>query len=37
MQGEFEKVNRENPLDGLNRFPDHAETLSGRSMNRSAA
>jgi hypothetical protein len=37
LPGEFEKVNRENPLDGLDRFPDHAETLSGRTTNRIAA
>ena len=33
----FEKVHREVPLDGLNWFFDHAETISERSMDRIAA
>ncbi|MDN7848022.1 amidohydrolase [Burkholderia seminalis] len=33
----FEKVNRDIPLDGLNWFFDHAETVSERSMDRIAA
>ncbi|MDH0865481.1 amidohydrolase, partial [Mitsuaria sp. GD03876] len=33
----FEKVHRETPLDGLNWFFDHAETISTRSMDRIAA
>jgi predicted amidohydrolase YtcJ len=32
----FEKVNRDIPLDGLNWFFDHAETISERSMDRIA-
>lgn len=33
----FEKVNRDIPLDGINWFFDHAETVSERSMDRIAA
>ena len=33
----FENVNREVPLEGLNWFFDHAETISDRSMDRIAA
>lgn len=33
----FEKVNRDTPLDGLNWFFDHAETISDRSIDRVAA
>ncbi|TKV72123.1 amidohydrolase [Rhizobium sp. AU243] len=33
----FEKVNREIPLEGLNWFFDHAETISDRSIDRIAA
>jgi predicted amidohydrolase YtcJ len=33
----FEKVNEEMPLQGLNWFFDHAETISDRSMDRVAA
>ncbi|KAA1016207.1 amidohydrolase [Paraburkholderia panacisoli] len=33
----FEKVNRDIPLDGINWFFDHAETISERSMDRIAA
>nr|WP_241014820.1 amidohydrolase [Burkholderia sp. Ac-20379] len=33
----FEKVNEEIPLDGINWFFDHAETISERSMDRIAA
>jgi len=33
----FEKVHRETPIDGLNWFFDHAETISTRSMDRIAA
>jgi predicted amidohydrolase YtcJ len=33
----FEKVNRDIPLQGLNWFFDHAETISERSMDRIAA
>jgi predicted amidohydrolase YtcJ len=33
----FEKVNRDVPLDGLNWFFDHAETISDRSIDRIAA
>ncbi|MCZ0733337.1 amidohydrolase [Phreatobacter sp. AB_2022a] len=33
----FEKVHREIPLDGLNWFFDHAETISERSIDRIAA
>ena len=33
----FEKVNRDIPLDGLNWFFDHAETISDRSIDRIAA
>jgi predicted amidohydrolase YtcJ len=33
----FEKVNRDIPLEGLNWFFDHAETISERSMERIAA
>jgi predicted amidohydrolase YtcJ len=33
----FEKVNRDMPLDGLNWFFDHAETISERSIDRIAA
>jgi predicted amidohydrolase YtcJ len=33
----FEKVNKDIPLDGLHWFFDHAETISGRSMDRIAA
>jgi predicted amidohydrolase YtcJ len=33
----FEKVNRDIPLDGIHWFFDHAETISGRSMDRIAA
>jgi len=33
----FEKVHRDTPIDGLNWFFDHAETISTRSMDRIAA
>ncbi|MTH62418.1 amidohydrolase [Paracoccus litorisediminis] len=33
----FEKVNRDIPLDGINWFFDHAETISERSLDRVAA
>jgi predicted amidohydrolase YtcJ len=33
----FEKVHRETPLDGINWFFDHAETISPRSIDRIAA
>jgi predicted amidohydrolase YtcJ len=33
----FERVNRDIPLEGLNWFFDHAETISDRSMDRIAA
>jgi len=33
----FEKVHRDTPIDGLNWFFDHAETISERSMDRIAA
>jgi predicted amidohydrolase YtcJ len=33
----FEKVNRDTPLDGINWFFDHAETISDRSIDRVAA
>ena len=33
----FEKVNRDIPLDGINWFFDHAETISERSIDRIAA
>ncbi|MBB5464127.1 hypothetical protein HDG32_000220 [Paraburkholderia sp. CI2] len=33
----FEKVNKDIPLDGINWFFDHAETVSERSMDRIAA
>jgi len=33
----FEKVHRDTPIDGLNWFFDHAETISTRSMDRVAA
>src|SRR6185369_3525041 len=33
----FERVNRDIPLAGLNWFFDHAETISDRSMDRTAA
>jgi predicted amidohydrolase YtcJ len=33
----FEKVNRDTPLEGLNWFFDHAETISDRSIDRIAA
>jgi predicted amidohydrolase YtcJ len=33
----FEKVNRDVPLAGINWFFDHAETISGKSMDRIAA
>lgn len=33
----FEKVNRDTPLQGLNWFFDHAETISEKSMDRVAA
>ena len=33
----FEKVNRDIPLDGLNWFFDHAETITEKSMDRIAA
>ncbi|KPF43647.1 amidohydrolase [Rhizobium sp. AAP43] len=33
----FEKVNRDTPLDGINWFFDHAETISERSIDRVAA
>jgi predicted amidohydrolase YtcJ len=33
----FEKVHRDTPLDGLNWFFDHAETISDRSIDRIAA
>jgi predicted amidohydrolase YtcJ len=33
----FERVNRDIPLKGLNWFFDHAETISGQSMDRIAA
>ncbi|WP_341316908.1 amidohydrolase [Paraburkholderia sp. IMGN_8] len=33
----FEKVNQDIPLDGINWFFDHAETISERSMDRIAA
>jgi hypothetical protein len=33
----FERVNRDIPLDGLNWFFDHAETISDRSIDRVAA
>jgi predicted amidohydrolase YtcJ len=33
----FEKVNRDIPLEGIHWFFDHAETISGRSMDRVAA
>jgi predicted amidohydrolase YtcJ len=33
----FEKVNRDIPLDGINWFFDHAETISDRSIDRVAA
>src|ERR1700735_3962541 len=33
----FERVNQDIPLDGLNWFFDHAETISDRSINRIAA
>ncbi|HEX2011205.1 MAG TPA: amidohydrolase [Roseateles sp.] len=33
----FERVNQDIPLEGLNWFFDHAETISGRSMDRIAA
>jgi len=33
----FEKVHRDTPIDGLNWFFDHAETISQRSMDRIAA
>ena len=33
----FEKVNKDIPLEGLNWFFDHAETISDRSIDRIAA
>jgi predicted amidohydrolase YtcJ len=33
----FEKVNQDNPLEGLNWFFDHAETISDQSIDRIAA
>ncbi|MGP4952710.1 hypothetical protein ACTXGO_11105, partial [Psychrobacter sp. T6-1] len=32
----FEKVNRDMPIDGLNWFFDHAETISQRNIDRIA-